>query len=88
MISFTKSDFARIPHLEKINLINSATGYKSANLIGPKSEDGIPNLAIFSSVTHYGSAPPIFGFVEFQLMPIIVSTLSATSFFLKRLAFP
>ena len=63
MISFSKSEIEEIPHLQKINLINSATGYKSANLIGTKSEDNITNLAIFSSVTHYGSAPPIFGFV-------------------------
>lgn len=63
MISFSKADISKIPHLQKINLINSATGYKSANLIGTISEDRISNLAIFSSVTHYGSAPPIFGFV-------------------------
>lgn len=63
MISFTKKDIEKIPHLEKINLINSVTGYKSANLIGTKSEDNSTNLAIFSSVTHYGSAPAIFGFV-------------------------
>ena len=63
MISFSTKEIQELPHLNKINLINSATGYKSANLIGTKSLDGITNLAIFSSVTHYGSAPPIFGFV-------------------------
>lgn len=63
MIEFSKSKIEALPHLEKINLINSVTGYKSANLIGTISEDNITNLAIFSSVTHYGSAPAIFGFV-------------------------
>lgn len=63
MISFTNSDLEKLPHLQKINLINSATGYKSANLIGTQSTDNRSNLAIFSSVTHYGSAPAIFGFV-------------------------
>jgi flavin reductase (DIM6/NTAB) family NADH-FMN oxidoreductase RutF len=63
MISYSTKEIQELPHLNKINLINSATGYKSANLIGTKSLDGITNLAIFSSVTHYGSAPPIFGFV-------------------------
>jgi flavin reductase (DIM6/NTAB) family NADH-FMN oxidoreductase RutF len=63
MISYSAKEIQELPHLNKINLINSATGYKSANLIGTKSLDGITNLAIFSSVTHYGSAPPIFGFV-------------------------
>ena len=63
MITFEKKDIEKLPHLNKINLINSATGYKSANLIGTKSRDGISNLAIFSSVTHFGSAPAIYGFV-------------------------
>lgn len=63
MISFSKSDIDKLPHLQKINLINSAAGYKSANLIGSKSKNGTTNLAIFSSVTHYGSSPAILGFV-------------------------
>lgn len=63
MIEFDKQRIENLAHLDKINLINSATGYKSANLIGTKSKAGISNLAIFSSVTHYGSDPAIFGFV-------------------------
>lgn len=63
MISFSKSEIQNLQHLEKINLINSAGGYKSANLIGTKSKKGTTNLAVFSSVTHYGSSPAIFGFV-------------------------
>jgi flavin reductase (DIM6/NTAB) family NADH-FMN oxidoreductase RutF len=63
MITFEKHEIEKLPHLNKINLINSATGYKSANLIGTKSKDGVSNLAIFSSVTHFGSAPAIYGFV-------------------------
>jgi len=49
-------------HLYKINLINSCSGYKSANLIGTKSKNGISNVAIFSSVTHIGSSPALLGF--------------------------
>ena len=63
MITFEKEEIEKLPHLNKINLVNSATGYKSANLIGTKSKDGISNLAIFSSVTHFGSSPAIYGFV-------------------------
>ncbi len=48
-------------HLYKINLINSCSGYKSANLLGTKSTDGIENVAVFSSVTHIGSSPPVLG---------------------------
>jgi flavin reductase (DIM6/NTAB) family NADH-FMN oxidoreductase RutF len=63
MISFDKKAIENLEHLNKINLINSATGYKSANLIGTKSKQGISNLAIFSSVTHFGSDPAIYGFI-------------------------
>ena len=47
----------------RINLINSCTGYKSANLIGTKSKSGIENLAVFSSITHLGSNPAVLGFI-------------------------
>ena len=47
----------------RLNLINSITGYKSANLIGTKTDDNINNVAIFSSVTHLGSDPPLIGFI-------------------------
>jgi flavin reductase (DIM6/NTAB) family NADH-FMN oxidoreductase RutF len=49
--------------LYRINLINSCSGYKSANLIGTKSEKGATNVAVFSSVTHLGSNPPLLGFI-------------------------
>jgi flavin reductase (DIM6/NTAB) family NADH-FMN oxidoreductase RutF len=46
------------------NLINSITGYKSANLLATRSKDDIDNVAIFSSVTHLGSDPALFSFVQ------------------------
>lgn len=49
--------------LYRINLINSLTGYKSANLIGTQDKSGATNVAVFSSVTHLGSHPPIVGVV-------------------------
>ena len=49
-------------HLYRINLINSCSGYKSANLLGTKSTEGNENVAVFSSVTHIGSNPPVLGF--------------------------
>ena len=45
-----------------INLIKSITGYKSANLLGKVSKNGIENLAVFSSVTHLGSNPALLSF--------------------------
>ena len=59
---FSRKDIDAMNHLFRINLINSSSGYKSANLIGTKSLDGIENVAIFSSVTHIGSNPPLLGF--------------------------
>ena len=38
-------------------------GFKSANLIGTISKDGVYNLAIFSSITHLGSDPALLGFI-------------------------
>lgn len=48
----------------RANLINSITGYKSANLIGTISEKSATNLAIVSSVLHMGSNPPLIGFMQ------------------------
>ena len=59
---FSLENINALKHLYKINLINSCSGFKSANLIGTKSKDGIENVAVFSSVTHVGSNPPILGF--------------------------
>mgnify|MGYP000529904776 FL=1 len=63
MISLDKKDIDNLAYVKKINLVNSVTGYKSANLIGTKSKAGITNVAVFSSVTHFGSSPAILGFV-------------------------
>ena len=52
-----------LPKIHRLNLVNSCTGYKSANLIATKSKDGIENVAIFSSVTHLGSDPALVGFI-------------------------
>lgn len=59
---FSESDIQQLHHIYKINLINSCSGYKSANLIGSISEEGIENVAVFSSVTHIGSSPAMLGF--------------------------
>ncbi|MEO6346592.1 MAG: flavin reductase [Aquaticitalea sp.] len=62
MPHFSQKDINEMHHLYRINLINSCSGYKSANLIGTKSKKGISNVAVFSSVTHIGSDPSILGF--------------------------
>jgi len=62
MAYITNEELETFDHLYRINLINSCSGYKSANLLGTKSSDGIENVAVFSSVTHIGSNPPMLGF--------------------------
>ena len=47
----------------RVQFINSLPGFKSANLIGTINEKGITNLAVFSSVIHLGSNPPLMGFI-------------------------
>ncbi|WP_435413014.1 flavin reductase family protein [Psychroserpens mesophilus] len=62
MIHISHEDIDNFHHIYRINLINSCSGYKSANLLGTKSEAGFENVAVFSSVTHIGSNPPMLGF--------------------------
>lgn len=63
MKHFNIDEIHQLAHLYKINLINSCTGYKSANLIATKSINNTTNVAVFSSVIHLGSAPPLLGFI-------------------------
>jgi flavin reductase (DIM6/NTAB) family NADH-FMN oxidoreductase RutF len=61
---FGEQDIKRLEKRYKVNLINSLSGYKSANLIGTISSSGISNVAIFSSVIHLGSEPALLGFIQ------------------------
>ncbi|MBC8884001.1 flavin reductase [Flavobacterium piscinae] len=63
MKKFTKEVIQELPKIPRLNLINSCTGYKSANLIATKTADGVSNVAIFSSITHLGSDPALLGFI-------------------------
>jgi flavin reductase (DIM6/NTAB) family NADH-FMN oxidoreductase RutF len=63
MIELTNKEIIQLDKITRLNLINSIPGFKSANLIGTKSKSGISNLAIFSSVIHLGSNPPLLAFV-------------------------
>src|SRR6187402_1929756 len=63
MKNISKETISQMDKIEKLNLINSCTGYKSANLIATKSIEGNTNVAIFSSVTHLGNSPSLIGFM-------------------------
>jgi flavin reductase (DIM6/NTAB) family NADH-FMN oxidoreductase RutF len=63
MKAITRDEISQMEKVPRLNLINSCTGYKSANLIATKSLDGKSNVAIFSSITHLGSDPALIGFI-------------------------
>ena len=63
MKKITKDELFYMSKVPRLNLVNCVTGYKSANLIGTVSTEGVLNVAIFSSVTHLGSEPPLLGFI-------------------------
>lgn len=48
----------------RAQLINSLSGFKSANLIGSLDMKKRNNLAIFSSVFHLGASPALVGFIS------------------------
>ena len=60
-MKITLADLDKMPSRNRARLMNTLSGYKPANLIGSRSDDGISNLAIFNSVIHMGSRPPLLG---------------------------
>ena len=59
----TAEDIEKMEPIFRRNLVNSSTGYKSANLLATRSPRGISNVAVFNSVFHLGSHPPMLGIV-------------------------
>jgi flavin reductase (DIM6/NTAB) family NADH-FMN oxidoreductase RutF len=62
--SYTKTEILNLDKQFRTNLINSLSGFKSANLIGTQDENGQSNVAIFTSVVHIGANPPLMGFIS------------------------
>jgi flavin reductase (DIM6/NTAB) family NADH-FMN oxidoreductase RutF len=48
---------------KRAQLINSISGFRSVALIGTIDAQGQTNLAIFNSIVHIGSNPPLLGFI-------------------------
>lgn len=63
MLHFDKASLSQLEKRYRTRLINSLSGFKSANLIGTQDCDGQLNLAIVSSVTHIGANPPLIGII-------------------------
>ena len=64
MASYSISEIESWERFYRANFINSLTGFKSVNLIGSVSEQGLINLGIFSSIVHIGSNPPLVGYIN------------------------
>tara|TARA_Y100001935_G_C17167518_1_gene438504 strand:+ start:114 stop:758 length:645 start_codon:yes stop_codon:yes gene_type:complete len=61
MKNLTKNDITKMDRFDRVNLITSVSGIKAAMLIGTISKLSISNVAIFSSIIHLGSNPPLIG---------------------------
>jgi len=61
-MQLTNKEISNLDRKRRLNLINSITGIKPANLIGTINNNKDTNLAIFSSIVHLGSHPPLIGF--------------------------
>lgn len=63
MIHFSQKDLKGLPKPKRAAIINGVGGVKPLNLIGSISETSAHNLAVFNSVVHIGSDPPLLGFI-------------------------
>ena len=63
-MKITKNQIEQFDKVKRLNLVNSITGFKPANLIGSISDAGIPNLTVISSVLHLSSSPAMIGFMQ------------------------
>ncbi|MDW3649007.1 MAG: flavin reductase [Bacteroidia bacterium] len=60
----SEEDIDQLEKRFRTNLINSLSGFKSANLVGTIDKAGNTNLAVFSSVIHFGANPPLLGMLS------------------------
>ncbi len=58
---FSRTGLDNLEKRHRVNLLNSLSGYKSANLLGSINSQDQTNLALMSSVFHIGANPPILG---------------------------
>ena len=58
-----RTDFDALAHRFKVQLFNSVVGHKNACLIATENQFKQSNLAIFNSLVHIGSSPPLLGVI-------------------------
>lgn len=59
-----KEDLSQLEQRYRTAFINSLAGFRQAALVGTKSKEGNPNLAIFNSLIHLGANPALFGLMS------------------------
>lgn len=59
----SRYDIEELPRIKRLNLVNSLSGIKAACLIGTADKTGRTNVAIFNSVIHLSTQPPLMGFI-------------------------
>ena len=62
--TLTRADIDEMDDRYRVKFINSLPGFKSLNLIGTSDSSDQTNLCIVSTVTHFGSNPPLIGYVS------------------------
>jgi len=62
-VQFTSYDFEQMERRFRAHFFNSLSGYKSVNLCGTCSKNERSNLAVFNSIFHIGSNPPLLGMI-------------------------
>ncbi len=77
---FTTEQISSWERFYRANFINSLTGFKPVSLVGTVNTNGQPNLAVFSSIVHIGSNPPLVGYINRPLKaaPHTIANISAT----------
>ncbi len=63
-IEISREEIMAMDKIDRLKLVNSTPGYKSVNLVGTTNHKSQFNLAIFSSVIHLGSTPPLLGMIS------------------------
>jgi flavin reductase (DIM6/NTAB) family NADH-FMN oxidoreductase RutF len=63
-VALNRNGIASMEKQFRVNLINSLGGFKSICLIGTQDSEKKTNVAIFSSIVHIGSNPPLFGIIS------------------------
>ena len=83
MQQYTPAKWQTWERFYRANFINSLTGFKSASLIGSMNEQGVPNLAMFSSMVHIGSDPALIGYINRPVAaaPHTIANISANGWY-------